>query len=570
MARIRAVEIENFRGIRRFAWRPSEGISCLIGPGDSGKSSILTAIDLCLTARRNIAFTDADFPGLDVETPIRIAVTIGELDDASKSLDSHGMFLRGFSAESGVVEDEPEKDAETVLTVVLSVGADLDPSWTLFSERAAAQNQIRHLSWSDRSRFSPTRIGAMADYNLGWRRGSVLNRLSDESADPTAALTKAAREARAGFGGAANAQLEKTLGIVTKTALELGIPIGKAAQAMLDVHSVSFSGGTISLHDEAGVPLSALGTGSTRLLVAGLQREAAAQSAVILIDEVEHGLEPHRIIRLLGSLGAKEKVPPLQVVMATHSPAAICELSGAQLFVVRKAGNSHECRVVGVDDSLQGTIRRYPEAFLAQAVIVCEGASEVGFLRGIDQHRVSKSAQSIAAMAVAIVDGGGESKLYQRASAFRTLGYRCAVLRDDDTQPSPEDESAFKSGGGKVVAWRDRRALEDELFLSLSESALAQLLDRAIDLHGDVLINEHIKSASNGKHDLSACRAKPTMETRVTLGKASRAKKAGWFKSVTAMEHVARDIVAPDLPTADAGFASLVAEIFAWAANAEG
>jgi hypothetical protein len=74
----------------------------------------------------------------------------------------------------------------------------------------------------------------------------------------------------------------------------------------MDAGSVAFTGGAISLHDEEGVPLRALGLGSTRLLIAGLQREAAQRSSMILINELEHGLEPHRIIRLLGALGAKD------------------------------------------------------------------------------------------------------------------------------------------------------------------------------------------------------------------------------------------------------------------------
>jgi putative ATP-dependent endonuclease of the OLD family len=89
----------------------------------------------------------------------------------------------------------------------------------------------------------------------------------------------------------------------------LGIDVGKSPKALLDAHSVSFSGGTISLHSEAGVPLRGLGTGSTRLLVAGLQRKAAKEATVILVDEVEHGLEPQRIQRL-HSLSARETAPP--------------------------------------------------------------------------------------------------------------------------------------------------------------------------------------------------------------------------------------------------------------------
>ena len=157
---------------------------------------------------------------------------------------------------------------------------------------------------------------------------------------------------------------------------------------MLDAHSVSFSGGTISLHDEDGVPLRGLGVGSTRLLIAGLQRKAAAETAVILIDETEHGFEPHRIIRFITSLGAKEDEPPLQVFMTTHSPVVLRELSGDQLFVVRRQNERHDIRKVGAGDDIQSTLRLYPEAFLAPSVLVCEGASEVGFVRGVDLHRV--------------------------------------------------------------------------------------------------------------------------------------------------------------------------------------
>lgn len=567
MARIRAVEIRNFRCIREFSWRPSPGINCLIGPGDCGKSTVLEAIDLCLGARRSIQFCDTDFHQLDLDTPISIEVTIGELSDSLKSLDSYGMFLRGFHLETGIIEDEPEKTAETVLTIALEVGSDLEPSWSLMSERAAAQDQVRTLAWADRARVSPTRVDAIAYYHLGWRRGSVLNRLSEERPDASAALAKAARDARAAFGDEANKQLEGALETVALTAKELGVPVGDAVKAMLDAYSVSFSGGTISLHDNDGVPLSGLGAGSTRLLIAGLQRKAASQSSVILIDELEYGLEPHRIIRLLDSLGSKERLPPLQVFVSTHSPVAVRELSGTQLFVLRVTQGKHEALSAGAS-SIQGTIRLFPESFLASVVFVCEGASEVGLLRGLDHYRASTTGIALGALGVALIDGAGADNVYMRADAFQTLGYPTAIVRDDDVQPDLEAEKAFKRKGGKVVTWQRGRTLEDELFLSLSESAVEKLLERAIDLHGETLIDDHIRSASNGELKLSACKGSFSPEIRSILGQASRTKKAGWFKSVTAMQGVASEIAAPDLPYADVVFRELVETIFDWAKNA--
>jgi predicted ATP-dependent endonuclease of OLD family len=70
MARIRKVEISNFRCIKQLTWLPDSGVNCLIGPEDTGKSTILDAIDLCLGARRSLQLTDADFYRLDVENPI--------------------------------------------------------------------------------------------------------------------------------------------------------------------------------------------------------------------------------------------------------------------------------------------------------------------------------------------------------------------------------------------------------------------------------------------------------------------------------------------------------------------
>lgn len=121
-----------------------------------------------------------------------------------------------------------------------------------------------------------------------------------------------------------------------------------------------------------------------------------------------------------------------------------------------------------------------------------------------------------------------------------------------------------------MVAWRDGRALEDELFLSLTDDAVDKLLDRAIELHGEGLVNEHIKSASQNAKNLNAIRTEAlidgiTPESRLILGRAARTKKAGWFKSITWMEDVALDIVGPDLANADSGFRALVDDIFAWA-----
>jgi hypothetical protein len=576
MATIRQIEIEHFRGIRALRWNPAPGVNCLIGAGDSCKSTVLDAIDLCLGARRNVQFTDADFHNLDVNRPLLIALTLGDLDDHLKSLDVYADFLRGFRAADGVLEDEPGVGLETVLTLRLVVGSDLEPTWSLYSIRSAASGLERSLPWNERQTLAPSRIGAASAAHLSWQRGSVLNRVSDERADASAALVAAARQARATFGREADATLAGALRSVQETARDLGVDIGPRVHAELDVHAASFNGGAIALHSDAGVPLRGLGTGSTRLLVAGLERRAAGARRVIIADEVEYGLEPHRLIRFLDSLGAKDTAPQFQAFLTTHAPVAVQELDGSQLFVLREGDEGHVVHRVGTDNLIQGTIRCFPEALLAKAVIACEGASELGFVRGVARYlsslgRYPVGAPPLGATGVSLFDAGGRTpdSIYERASVFQRLGYRTLVFRDDDVPPTPAVHENFVRAGGTVVTWTAGRALEQELFASLPVASCRTLVDYAVELHGDQRVNDHIGSASQGRCTLAAVIAEletgvMSAETRAILGNASKSRNKGWFKSITWMEHVGYTIIGPALADSDAGFRDSVNVLLQW------
>jgi predicted ATP-dependent endonuclease of OLD family len=41
MARIRKIEVSNFRYIKNLTWFPSHGLNCLVGPCNCGKSTLL-------------------------------------------------------------------------------------------------------------------------------------------------------------------------------------------------------------------------------------------------------------------------------------------------------------------------------------------------------------------------------------------------------------------------------------------------------------------------------------------------------------------------------------------------
>lgn len=161
-----------------------------------------------------------------------------------------------------------------------------------------------------------------------------------------------------------------------------------------------------------------------------------------------------------------------------------------------------------------------------------------------------------------MVDAGGVTKIYGRADALRALGYRVLAFRDDDRQPTAETEAAFLAGGGELVKWRAGRALEDELFASLPDAAVVALVDRAIDIHGEDPVRQHVASALGRALLGPEPAGMLDGPGRQVLAKAAR--HSSWFKSVTLMEAVAADIVGPHLAAAERGFQDVLARLFAW------
>lgn len=93
--RIVFVQIRNFRGIRELDWSPSPGVNCLIGPGDSTKTTILDAIELALSPRSYPFADDSDFFGVDAKNPVEITVTLADLPPEFRTEDRYGLHLRG-------------------------------------------------------------------------------------------------------------------------------------------------------------------------------------------------------------------------------------------------------------------------------------------------------------------------------------------------------------------------------------------------------------------------------------------------------------------------------------------
>jgi putative ATP-dependent endonuclease of OLD family len=424
---IHQISIEHFRGIEHGQATFASGVVCLIGPGDSTKSTILDAIEYVLCPNWFIPLDDSDFTNADVTKEIRIDVTVGPVPEDLQLETKYGLHLRGWSLKELITHDDAAKheDDQPALTIRLRVGRDLTPEWLVVTDRNPEGIRI---SYRDRQRFRVSRIGANTDNELSWTRGSALLRLAQDTDNAEQTLLDATRKLREicelDSVGGLNTSIEAT----KKGAESLGLAL-PSLRVDIDPRSLRANAATLSLHNDK-VPARRLGLGTRRLLAIGAQLQAMQEGAVVLIDEIEHALEPHRIKHLIRTLTKLIGGGSGQMIMTSHSPAALEELGAEPLHVVRSSQLTTS--ITRVDVAAQGTIRTIPDAFLSPRIIVCEGATEIGLLRSYERHILGAKSESFALHGVLPVDGGGSPQVAQRASDLRKHGYDVCLFADSD------------------------------------------------------------------------------------------------------------------------------------------
>lgn len=153
---------------------------------------------------------------------------------------------------------------------------------------------------------------------------------------------------------------------------------------------------------------------------------------------------------------------------------------------------------------------------------------------------------------------------------LRRLGYNVAAFIDADKAATPALLATLAAEGVGLLTWRPDRALEDELFICMTDTAIDALLGYAIERIGRPDVAEHIRSKSEGQRTLEAIEAERAASgsylpaTRELLGRAARVNKNGWFKSVSAYQHVGRRIVGPQCQSSEAGFVDVMNRLWAW------
>lgn len=447
----------------------------LVGPGDSTKSTILDAIALVATPRANQTFVEADFFAGGIADGFLLEATFSELPSALLAEHRFGLEL-GEITSTGELRDELV-DGEPTMTIRLEVDDDLEGRWLAVS---TLHPEGRPISARDRAAFAVARVAESSDRAFTWARGTTLSRMTADPDEISTILATAYRDARDAVRDIDLSSLALTVENVRLLADQIGAGV-LVGELDVGLELSATTGSGLSLHT-GPVPFARSGLGTRRLLATAIELGSAAAGAVVCLDELEHGLEPHRIWHFLKTLQTKvgdDVGGAGQVIFTTHAPSVLEVLGCDGVHVVRSDQGAVSVRQVG--DELTALVRTHPSALLARRVVLCEGATELGLLLGISPTWAQRhDSRPVTHLGTTFADGGGRTKAPPRALELRALGYDVLVFADSD-HPLVPNAATLVADGVSVVTWSGAVSTEMRVAGDASIDVLRRLLVEVAD-----------------------------------------------------------------------------------------
>ena len=504
MSHIKGILIKNFRGIKELRHIfNSEKFIVLIGRGDSGKSTILTAIQYALSPSWNVGFSDLDFYNQDTTHPIEISVWISELPPELLKEQKFGLFVENPL-------EKPYSLEELTIVIKLTVDADLEPKWVVIPRNSDVD--AKSISAAERSLIGVNFIGDYTDTQFAYNRQSPLYALTkanlDKGQDLEKIKVKLLRAMTANVEDDHFEPLKSPLKDLKTKAISLGLSIE------------DLCANSIALHHNS-LPYRLQGKGSKRLMSIAIQSELTKTGGIMLVDEIEQGLEPDRISTLVNILKKHEKG---QVFITTHNVNVIKECRGNNLFIVSKG--------IGTLSKISTDIaacRRYnPEIFFTPKVICCEGDTEQGILIAVNQWLQQTKSTNFSTLGISLANVGGGANMYLYSAWLSELGFDACVFADDDIKDKDKPaKEKCQLLGIPLFLCQEGYCSEKQLFQDLPWNAIVEILNCPQTNFKDryVIMTKKLQEALS----------KPVSEKyQLTLRQeqAERAIQGRWFKHI--------------------------------------
>lgn len=376
---VERLSLTNFRSYLKTDIDFSPGLNTIVGPNNSGKSSILDAMNLLLgdvwLGRHVPASTDfyceqadcfeieltLNLPTLDWSAASWYWKGLVEALETSQGRQRLRVRYQGFHGERGIVHFfKPGYDWVDVSTYYLAQAIDF--VWV-----RAIRDITRHTATSYRSPMRELR--------------SVLERkLSPTTMKAVKDLITDANKALISDPAAVDMQSKLRTLVKRQTDLEdIVLAVSPQTQSEL-LRNLELIG-----KDTFESPLDTKGHGTQNSVIIALFRLVAMESGksiMFAFEEPETGLHPHGQRQLHTVLS--ELAGDAQVFITTHSPNLVNQESVRGLKRVYKTGFSSAYSEIGYDLDMAARLDRrlggdFNEVFFASAALFVEGESERGF-----------------------------------------------------------------------------------------------------------------------------------------------------------------------------------------------
>lgn len=372
---IRQLTIDRFRGIKHLKWNPAAGLNILLGGGDVGKTTVLEAIALLLNPWNSAIVSESDYydrvsgDGFVIQAVLSLPNTtdIGQQQKFSWPWEWNGEEAIPPLVTNGEPDDTISPE-HPVYRLRVRGSSDLE----LFWEIVQPNDEIDTLSSAVRRAIGVLRLGSddRNDRDLRLVYGSALDRLlADQGLKARIAQLISEMNLNEKLSVDAEKSLKRLDDALREESLPSGLELGLTSAQGISLGALI--GLLAKKRADTSLPLASWGAGTRRMATLEIAAATQSKTRITIIDEVERGLEPYRVRKLIESLQGEAT----QSFVTTHSPVAISTAGKSSLWYMDKDGNLGRLE----RDKIKRQQVRDPETFLARLAIIAEGPTEVGF-----------------------------------------------------------------------------------------------------------------------------------------------------------------------------------------------
>lgn len=462
---VRKLSIRRYRGLEALDWRPDPTLNLVLGGGDVGKTTILDAVGLLLSASNATTVSETDYWRRDNTTEFSIEGVVSLPERVDPNSLSVLLMPWEWSGQDAVLPGNPQDgDVAEATNPVYRLRVRGTPDLELVWEVVQPDDSTIPLSAAFRKKIGLIRLSAddRNDRDLRLVFGSALDRLLG---DPAIKARIAKQVAEQDFAAPVGTDGRKALELLDKrlvaASLPHGVQLGLTSSQGLSIGALI---GLLADRDGVALPLTSWGAGTRRMAALEIASATQADNSVTVIDEIERGLEPYRLRQLIAVLQSSFG----QCFVTTHSPVAIHCARWGKLWYLDPVGRMGEL----ARDKIAAQQQRDPETFIAKLAVIAEGPTEIGFLRRLLELAFKGDPLNLG---VRLCDGQGNQQTLGLLEALGEARLSFAAIADDEGKQAGRWAKVKQAMGDRLLRW-DGACTEKIVIDLLPEAQLPELL----------------------------------------------------------------------------------------------